>query len=151
MVSGETKTAYKYDLTSPKFKTAFSFLERKDLSDLPEGWIELDNGVRASIQHYNSFEWSEGKFETHEKYFDIQYVIEGMEYIGVCERKELGKTVIPYSESEDIEFYEEPKYSSRVFLNAGDYVILAPEDAHKPRTCVDKPIAIKKVVLKVPV
>ena len=51
MYSTEIGLEYKYDLTSGKFKTAFEFLKRKDLARLPEGWIELDNGVRASVQH----------------------------------------------------------------------------------------------------
>lgn len=45
--------------------------------DLPLGWIELGNGVRASVQGYESINPDEGFYETHEKFFDIQYVVKG--------------------------------------------------------------------------
>ncbi len=151
MYSLKNGLEYKYDLSEKKFRIAFDFLKRKDLAELPVGWIELGEGVRASVQRYDSFGWDENRFETHEKYFDVQYVIEGMEYCGVCKREELGPVAVTYDEANDIEFYEEPVHSGKVFLNAGDFIVLAPEDAHKPRCAVDKPMPIKKIVVKVPV
>ena len=142
---------YKYDYSHKKFQTAFEFLKRKDLATLPVGTIELGYGVRALIQRYETMKWEDRKFETHEKYFDIQFVLEGMECCGVCNREMLGEQIGSYDPEEDIVFYEEPAFSSKVFLNAGDFVVLGPEDAHKPRCEVNGPIAIKKVVCKVPV
>lgn len=142
---------YKYDFTQKKFRLAFDFLKRKDLADLPVGWINLGEGVRASVQRYTSFGWDENRFETHKKYFDVQYVVEGMEYCGVCGRQELGALAVPYDAENDVEFYEEPENCGKVFLNAGDFIVLAPEDAHKPRCAVGEGIPIKKIVIKVPV
>ncbi len=140
----------KYDLASPKFQTAFAFLKRTDLASLPVGWIELDNGVRASIQRYTSFYEDEVYFESHEKYFDVQFVIEGEEYCGVCSRQGLVVRT-PYSENDDIMFYENPDESGKVLLKAGDFIVLAPEDVHKPRLAAKEKMEIKKVVVKVPV
>ena len=151
MISTKIGLEYKYDFAARKFRLAFEFLKRKDLADLPECTIELEDGVKASIQHYDSINAEDGRFETHEKFFDIQYVIEGMEYCGVCDRSELGAVAVPYDEAKDITFYEEPKHYSNVFLNAGDYVILGPDDAHKPRVKVDGNVPVKKVVVKVPI
>ena len=151
MYSVKNGFEYKYDFTAKKFRIAFEFLKRKDLAELPVGWIELGEGVRASIQRYDSFRWNDNRFETHEKYFDVQYVIEGMELCGVCDRSELGKVAVPYSPENDITFYEEPLHYGTVFLNAGDLIVLGPEDAHKPRCAVGEPMPIKKVVVKVPV
>lgn len=151
MFSTRNGLEYKYDFTERKFRIAFEFLKRTDLADLPEGWIELEEGVRVSVQRYTSFKWDDNRFETHEKYFDVQYVIEGMEFCGVCKREELGPVAVAYDGENDIEFYEEPAFYGKVFLNAGDFIVLAPEDAHKPRCAVDKQIPIKKIVIKVPV
>ncbi|MBO4392796.1 MAG: YhcH/YjgK/YiaL family protein [Spirochaetales bacterium] len=151
MISSKNGLEYKYDFTSKKFRIAFDFLKRKDLADLPVGWIELGEGVRASIQRYTSFKWEENRFETHEKFFDVQYVIEGMELCGVCDRSECGKVAVSYNEDNDITFYDEPKHYGTVFLNAGDFIVLGPEDAHKPRCAAENQIPIKKVVIKVPV
>ena len=151
MYSFRSGLEYKYDFTQKKFRIAFDFLKREDLAQLPVGWIELGEGVKASVQEYDSFPWDANRFETHEKYFDVQYVVSGMEYCGVCKREELGSVAVPYDEANDIEFYDEPSNCGRVFLNAGDFIVLAPEDAHKPRCAVDSPIPIKKIVVKVPV
>lgn len=150
MFSTKNGLEYKYDLTQKKFQTAFEFLKRTDLAHLEEGWIELEGGVRASVQHYSTIERNEGSFETHEKYFDVQYVVEGQEYCGVCSREGL-VVKTPYSESGDITFYEDPELSGEVLLNAGDYIVLAPEDAHKPRLVAGKKMPVKKIVIKVPV
>lgn len=141
---------YKYDLSQPKFQLAFEFLRRKDLAELPVGWIELEHGVRASIQRYNSFDWNANKFESHEKYFDVQYVIDGSEICGVCSREGLVEAV-HYDENNDITFYEEPENCSKILLNAGDFIVLSPEDVHKPRCVAGKVLPIKKIVVKVPV
>ncbi len=139
-----------YDLTEPKFTIAFSFLNRTDLAGLPEGWIELDNGVRASVQHYTTMVADALSFETHERFFDIQYLIEGKEFVGCVSRKELVEKTA-YNAENDITFYEEPALSGAVLLEAGDYVILAPEDAHKPRCIAGQAMPVKKIVIKVPV
>lgn len=144
------KNLYKYDLTAMKFQTAFAFLKRDDLPTLPEGWIDLGNGVRASVQHYTTMPAQMLDFETHERYFDVQYLIEGVELIGVVDREGLVEKT-PYDTENDIAFYEEPLRSGAVLLRTGDYVILAPEDAHKPRCMAGNPTAVKKIVVKVPV
>ena len=151
MYSFRSGLEYKYDFTQKKFRIAFDFLKREDLAQLPVGWIELGEGVKASVQEYDSFPWDANRFETHEDYFDVQYVVSGMEYVGVCDRRELGQVAVPYDKANDIEFYEEPSNCGKVFLNAGDFIVLAPEDAHKPRCAVDRPIPVKKIVVKVPV
>lgn len=150
MLSFKNGFEYKYDFTEKKFQLAFEFLKRKDLADLEPQWIELGEGVRASIQRYDSFAWDANRFETHEKYFDVQYVIEGSEYCGVCLREGL-RVAIPYDADGDITFYDDPDHYEKVLLNSGDLIVLGPEDVHKPRCAVDKPMPIKKVVVKVPV
>ena len=150
MISFRNGLEYKYDMTAPEFRTAFEFLKRKDLADLPVGWIELENGVRASVQRYTSFGWDENKFEAHEKYFDIQYVVKGREVCGVCSRDGLS-VAVPYDKDSDIVFFAEPEHCSKVYLAEGDFIILSPEDAHKPRCMADRQIEVSKIVLKVPV
>lgn len=151
MISSKNGLEYKYDFSAKKFKVAFDFLKRKDLAELPLGWIELEEGVRASVQRYTSFTWNENRFETHEKYFDVQYVIEGQEMCGVCSRSQLGPVAVPYDDGNDITFYEEPKHYGTVFLDAGDFIVLGPEDAHKPRCATETQMTIRKIVVKVPV
>ena len=150
MIYGALDTAYKYDLQDPKFRTAFAFLERKDLAELPLGWIDLENGVRASVQEYVTQPVNELDFETHEKYFDIHYMVRGEEKVGVCIRDGL-VTKIPYAEENDIQFYEDPAQYGCVWLREGDYTVVAYEDAHKPHIAAGAPMPVRKIVMKVPV
>ena len=150
MFFGALETAYKYDLKDPRFQTAFAFLARKDLADLPVGWIDLDNGVRASIQEYVTQPAEELDFETHENFFDIHYMVKGVEVVGVCIRDGL-KVKIPYSAENDVAFYYDPEFSSSVFLREGDYTVVGYEDAHKPHAAAGEPMAVRKVVIKIPV
>lgn len=151
MVSNRIGLEYKYDFTAPGFRTAFEFLSSKDLESLPLGWIDLDNGVRASVQGYETISPEEGFYETHERYFDIQYVVSGREYVGVTERDGLSVKT-PYDAEGDITFYFDPKRKeSMVCLEDGDYIILAPEDAHKPRLRAGDKMTVRKIVVKVPV
>ena len=150
MLSTKIGLEYKYDFTEKKFQLAFEFLKRRDLAELEPQSIELGEGVRANIQRYDSFEWDANRFETHEKFFDIQYVIEGVEYCGVCEREGL-KVAVPYNPVKDVTFYEDPELYGKVLLKAGDYIVVGPEDVHKPRCAAGKSMPIKKVVIKVPV
>lgn len=150
MFSTEIGKENLHDFASPAFKTAFEFLRRKDLAELEEGWIDLENGVRASVQHYDSINAQDGSFESHEKFIDIQYVIEGEEYCFVCKRN--GLTIrTPYNIANDITFYNEIEKYSSILLLPGDFIVLGPEDVHKPRVKVDCNEPIKKIVLKVPV
>ncbi|MBO8436161.1 MAG: YhcH/YjgK/YiaL family protein [Spirochaetes bacterium] len=150
MFSTEIGKENLHDFASPAFKTAFEFLKRKDLAELAEGSIDLENGVRASVQHYDSIDAANGSFESHEKLIDVQYVIEGKEYCYVCRRD--GLTVkTPYNADNDITFYNETEKYSSVLLLPGDFVVLGPEDVHKPRVKVNESEPVKKIVLKVPV
>lgn len=121
----------------------------RDRSCIAAGWKLSCDGKYGSgqCQEYTTIPASEGAFETHEKYFDIQYVISGKEQFGVCKRD--GLSVKERIEENDLIFYEEPDLSGTVLLEEGDLIIVAPEDAHKPRCQADGPCQVKKVVVKV--
>ena len=103
----------------------------------------------ANVQEYTTYPASEASFETHEKFFDIQYMASGREMFGVCKRD--GLKVKERIEENDLIFYEEPEFSGSVLLEEGDLIVVAPEDAHKPRCVAGTPCQVKKVVVKVAV
>jgi biofilm protein TabA len=142
--------AEKYDYLSEKFKLAYEFLRRKDLEELSEGVIPLELGVAAHIQRYTTKPGSILKFETHDRYFDIQYMASGYEIFELADRDGLEPDG-EYIEEKDISYYKEPVISGRVLLKKGDFIIVAPEEAHKPRCTVDIPLEVTKIVVKVPV
>ncbi len=141
----------KYDFLAEKFKVGYEFLRRDDLTTLSVGSIDLGGGITVQVQEYTSKLPEDGKFETHDKFFDIQYVVSGVEAFGVANREGL-EILIPYNPERDITFYKEPTVSGSVVLAAGDLIVVTPEDAHKPGLAVaGKQAPVKKLVIKIPV
>ncbi len=148
MFFSNVSIATKYNYLEDKFLAAYKWLEETDIASLPVGkYPILGDTVVANVQEYTSIKWEEGAFESHEKYYDIQYVVSGKERFGVCKRD--GLVVKERKDASDLIFYEEPALSGSVLLEAGDLIVVAPEDAHKPKCQADGPEPVKKVVVKV--
>jgi YhcH/YjgK/YiaL family protein len=142
--------AQKYNYLEEKFIRAYKWLAETDLNHTAAGSYPIGgDDVVASVQEYTTTPADQNVFETHDKFFDIQYVISGKEHFGICKREGLTvKEVIP---ERDLIFYEEPDISGSVLLLPGDLIVVAPEEAHKPRCAVGEPEYVRKVVVKVKV
>ena len=81
--------AEKYNYLDAKFTAAYKWLAETDLDNTPVGSYPVCEGVTANVQEYTTFPAEEGSFETHDAYFDIQYVISGKEQFGYCKREGL--------------------------------------------------------------
>jgi YhcH/YjgK/YiaL family protein len=113
------------------------------------GRYEVDGeNLYLSVDEYDSKPEAQGRFESHRKYVDIQYIVSGREWIGVRELEGL-KTETPYDVNKDIEFYYRTEMMTRLDMEAGTFAILWPHDAHMPCRMFDKPERVKKIVVKV--
>lgn len=140
--------AEKYDYLEEKFRKGYQWLKETDILSLPEGSYPISGEeVIANVQEYTTMPADQCLYETHEKYFDIQYMVSGRELFGVRSRE--GLTVKERIEEKDLIFYEEPLFGGSVLLEEGDMIVVAPEDAHKPRLIAGEPGKVKKVVIKV--
>lgn len=122
-----------------------------------EGRISLDGSGRVEIsdsdlfyfvQKYVSKDESQVDLETHEKYIDIQWMIQGKEYIGYANVEKV-KPKTEYNDVDDIQFHEGDY--DMLLLNAGSFAVFFPQDAHKPCIQCNAPEDIKKIVVKIPV
>ena len=80
-------------------------------------------------------------------------LLEGAEAIGVCNiavMKKEGELVSPYNEEKDLELYTVPSLEIKE-LTPGDFLILTPDEGHAPGLAAKEPMAIKKIVFKIPV
>ena len=142
------KIATKYDYLSERFKAGYKWLAETDIKTLEDGaYPILGDEVVANVQSYTTEPADKRRFEAHNKYFDIQYVAEGCEYFGVCRREGL-KESEAHAER-DLYFFEEPETSGMILLREGDFIVVEPEEAHKPRCSAGAPVKVKKVVVKV--
>ncbi len=87
MLFSNISVAEKYDYLEDKFRAAYEWLKVTDIRSLPAGSYPVKGDmVVANVQEYTTFPAEQGSFETHEKYFDIQYLVSGREQFGVCKR-----------------------------------------------------------------
>ena len=129
-----------------------AFLSRIS-ADVPEGkWSIREQEIFAQISAYKTKPLSEGRFETHECYVDVQFLLSGREMINVMPRDAL----IPntsYDAQGDIRFYEaadEPIV--RLTMVPGSFAMFFPQDAHCPQLTPQTGVQdVKKVVIKIDV
>jgi len=132
-------------------ESAFDFLNSPELETQEAGRVDINDRVFAIVQEYQTEPEDKVKWEAHKKYFDIQYVVTGVEKFLVIQKSKLDVTV-PYDEAKDIVFFGETSESvDSVILMPGDLVIVGPEEAHKPRCMIKESGFVKKIVVKVPV
>lgn len=151
MIRDNIKNAENYYCLSERVKVGLIYLENTDFSKLPCGEYEiLGRNVYASIQDYHSKPLSEGKFEAHKNYIDIQYIVQGQEQIGVANLDNLEEKS-PYIEEKDIVFLSQNVETKPEFIKIKekDFIILTPKDAHMPSIAINKSEYVKKVVVKV--
>ena len=104
--------AVRYHQQKERWDKAFNYLKNEDLSALSAGIHEIvGRDVYILITEYNSKNHEDTKYEGHEKYTDIHYVVSGTEYIGVQDLS-ASKVMTPYNAERDIAFYEHFKGSS---------------------------------------
>lgn len=146
MICDQLKNASFYEQTHPRFKKAFEYLQKTDFTKAAEGKYEIDGqNIYAIVQEYMTKLPAEGRWEAHRRYMDIQYVVTGEEFIGYAslDSMEAGE----YNEEKDIVFLEGK--GSMIPVPAGSFMLLAPQDVHKPQIAIHAPQKVKKVVVKV--
>lgn len=147
MIKDTLENASTYYNLSEGIKNGLNWLENTNLEDLEDGKYEINGDyLYASVQTYNTKD--DAKYESHHKYIDIQYIIKGIEQVGITN---LGNctTCVEYDSERDLEFYNINCSEEFVELTEGQFLILYPQDAHKPSIKKLLSSQVKKVVVKV--
>jgi len=135
-----------YYTISENLKTGFNWLKNTDLELIADGKYTISDHVFANVQSYETKD--DAPFEAHKKYIDIQYMVDGEEFIEVTDYNNTEITV-EYDSQKDIEFLECKKQKDTFRLQAGNFLVLFPQDAHKPALNPNKKLFVKKVIVKV--
>lgn len=131
-----------YSFINKNFEKGVKFA--RSLFDKPVGKYECDD-IFAFVQEGSTKNTDETKFESHIKYMDIQFVVEGSEILGW---QNINKLTVAdeYNEDSDMILYigngENIKISENMFY------IVHEKDGHKPCTHISNQTNYKKVVLK---
>ena len=130
---------------------AFEYLARTDLAALPLGRTEIEgDDVYVLLSEAETRPPDQVQFEAHRRYIDIQMVVRGQESIGVTPVAGL-VTTEPYDPARDIEFFAIPPQSQTLALDAGNFAVFTPKDAHRPSLHFNGPHVSRKAVVKVSV
>lgn len=130
---------------------AYDFILNFSLSTVKDGSYKLKNGVIANVMTYITKPISMTCYESHRKYIDVQYMIYGEELMFIADTGNLGNRIeVAYDERRDVSYYNYNGGELSV-LKAGETMILYPNDAHRGAVAVDRPIKIRKIVIKVPI
>ena len=147
MIKDVLRNADLYYKISDRLKKGLEWLKSTDLAAAENGKYIIDgDNLYANIQEYRTKD--SANFEAHRKYIDIQYMIKGEEYVGVCDIEKC-KVVDVYNKETDLEFLETSAKYVWQTLCEGEFIILFPTDAHKPSIKIDGSKTVKKVVVKV--
>ena len=90
------------------------------------------------------------QMESHKKYCDLQYIVEGTEKIYWASLRKLTVEDDRTPEA-DIIFYKSGPEQGYTLLEAGMFGFYAPEDGHMPCIAVTEAQPATKIVFKIPV
>lgn len=134
----------------PKCKAAFEFIQKAVENNLEKGKYEIDGEeIYAVVQQYETKLQENAVFEGHKKYIDVQYVVEGLEMLGL---QKISKAVVKneYDEGKDAALYERSADASYCVATKGDFCIFYPHDLHSPGVAYNNlPTPVKKIVVKI--
>lgn len=139
----------RYEGLDGAFDRAIAYLRDTDFSAMPVGRYSVSgDDVFALVQTPMTRDRAEALWESHARYVDIQYLLEGSERIGFRDVSALDLRD-PYDGQKDIAFYRDDGSGFFVDLDADSFVVCFPSEAHMPLVHSGKAGQIKKVVLKV--
>ena len=130
-------------------KRGISFLKEMDLLNCEAGEYEIQGrDIYANIIDTQTKQKECIRPEVHRKYIDIQCLCKGSEIIGFA--RDCNENIVSEELLEnDVIFYDKVENESELLLAPGDYVILFPEDVHRPAYTKDENEDIRKVVVKI--
>jgi len=151
MITDKISNYKLYTGLGSNFKEAFELLASNRFNR-ESGRYELSNGMYYMVQSYETKPVSDGMFESHRKYIDLQFIVDGKERQDYLNLAAL-KIREPYNADKDVIIYDVPDSKGfALILETGYFAIYYPEDGHMPNlrtgSNADKNI---KVVVKIPV
>jgi len=147
MIIDKLSNAGIYNFKNLNIKKALEYLINTDFPSIEDGKYHIDaDSIISIINTYETKNSSESYLEAHKKYIDVQYVIEGIEFVGYLPLN--GQTVFKdYDDENDYMLFNEN--CSYIKFSKGMFAIFFPQDLHKPGINYNSISKVKKAVIKV--
>lgn len=109
-----------------KINEAFE-LFKKELKKL-EDYLKIDTPFKAIPISYKTGDFDLSKFENHQKFIDIHYIVKGKEIIGLTPVEDLEPNM-EYNPNNDYQLFN-GEVNESILLEEGDFLLLFPGEAH---------------------
>lgn len=130
---------------------ALDFLKHTDLNTLSGGRHAIEGDMMyANVDDVETKLFETTKPESHKNYVDIQFMVSGEENMGFFVDHGRVQPIESYPERDCYFYPNESVDEGTIYCPEGYYTVFFPSDIHRPLLAVnDKPISIRKVVVKV--
>lgn len=148
MIFDELKNYQCYEALGEKVRKGLQFLKDTDFSKFEKGVHEIDGkDMYFVMAEYETKDLEQGLWESHKKYIDVHYILEGKEKFLYADFDSM-KIKKDYDEQGDC-FMLEGNSQGEVIAEPGKFVWFLPQDVHMPGIKVDEKEKLRKVILKI--
>ena len=132
----------------PELYRVLCYLAELKPDTLPEpGTVLSEDKIFCNPVKFISKPEEECKYEAHQKYIDLHYIVKGTEGIATADVSALDIDT-PFDEKKDIGFYT-GREDGRYYLKNGDFMVCYPSDAHKVAMMDREPQPVEKIIVKI--
>ncbi|SQI36613.1 Toxin-antitoxin biofilm protein TabA [Leminorella richardii] len=131
-----------------KLRAAIEFVKKNVTADTPDGRYEIDGQNAFVMVSNNDTEAQESRrAEYHERYLDIQIVLNGVEGMGFSNLPAT-ETSEDLLAEKDLAFIPSCPQEKLIAMQEGDFIVFYPGELHKPLCTVGKPGKVRKALVK---
>jgi biofilm protein TabA len=148
MIVDQISNYHLYNGANKKVDKAIQYIINNNFQELKKGMHEIEGDeLFFNLIEYETKKAEERFWESHKKYIDIHYLLEGEEFVGydLFERMTIS---VDYNEADDY-YLLEGSLHSKVKLQKGDFMICYPNDVHMTGIISSEPKSVRKIVFKV--
>lgn len=124
---------------------------RKLPANASEGRYRLGQSrIHALVMRCATVDPARAQFESHRRFVDLHYTMDGGEVIEWAPRDSLEDSG-PYHSRRDVQIHQPGSVRGRVVMTAGYFALITPIEAHRPKVRAAGFGHVAKLVLKIPV
>jgi biofilm protein TabA len=134
------------------FRKIYDLISQTDFSKISDGLHEIDkNTIFYNIISYETKNYKEIVAESHKKYIDIHYILNGEEIIGYSDYKNEKTIAAKYNIEKDAELFSNILNENFFVLKRGMFAIFYPQEIHRPGMLYEKKCKVRKIIFKIKV
>ena len=148
MTIDHLSNAANYVNIHPGIAKAFDYLMKTDFEITAPGKYTIEEeDIFSIVQEYETRDSASEKMESHREYIDVQYMCKGTEQVGLALYNNQSVYALYDAETDFMLYDNRPDFFAK--FSQGMFMIFFPTDLHMPCVQTDKPLRVKKVVVKV--